>query len=1323
MSGNNIDNIKQEVNKVVHHSMQVSGGEFIRFIFYSSIFCVIILNQVGIDDTYQISQGISAGVYGIDSWEDMENLDDLKLWITNDMVPLLYEEESSTRDTSDTDSTSEVGYLRINWFNRAITPVRLVQKRMKLIDNPSERFREFHPYVWAESRIDIYQKDAPGEDKESYGVGMIYEYADDIGVKQSGGFQILLQAKTAEEASKFLNFTFEGSNWIDRQTATLFIDVASYNGHFDMTSYIVFAFTVNPSGLLEKFIDITSFRVEQYRTSMDAFRALLEGIYAILTMLYTAIAIIRLKVDYLATRTDFIEKYGALNKSQEFKAFLQGIKLHISNFWNVLDITSLVMSYMGIILWVSFVTNPIYIDESFTNDSETLNTLLEVKQSYLSYTRISSLNLLLIFFRLLKYMGKFERVYLLFQTLKAAKNDILYFFVLLMGIFMAFVIFAHVAFGEIVIQFSTLQNSISYCLLILFGDNNVVMQLLGADSLKTVIFFFSYTFLINFVLINMFIAIISNAYSDNLVELENRKKQEALTRSAPTLHGVFRMRNKLKYLYAKLRSLCSKKLKIAIKYKQETIRLHETESEPVTRIKDFNLNYDDYVHNRESIDSNVMTDNERYIRFKESAHLLSKQIWSILLFLAYLMVTTAVLLSQLDITTKSNLTSSVTTRIYDSSFNEGSNLEDINTFDDLNDWITQAFPTIISFNRYGQVTVQSNFLIGQFLEPSDPTCLDSGAVRITIRRVKTTDNPSNIFSQVEPNIREKIFGPTDYRTSEEDTGDLAISANCTIKYSEDGGLWNRGGYKIYLSSQASSFVEQFEELSKLKIFDNSLNTIVVDFVVFNPDLNYFIYSAISCWFLSGGKIETGVSVMPSKISEYYSDKDKARALFEALYILLLFLHIYITFRTIYSRYNNYNNWFSRFRELLTPSQRRKRELSKPEWLRRISMIIDLYIILDIISYFFAFICLGLWFSIVHSSENFELPLPTEDTDYLDYFAAKSYTSLLYEVYSAIYILIIYFRILQYTRISRSLTFLQDIISHASVNIIYFLIMILTLLMGYVFMGYLALGTTSKNFSTVEEAFITCFSMFIGTFDFEDIILADNILGPIFFFSFMILFLFVLFNIFIAILEHAYENVKKITQTMGEKRPGLIESLASVFFNLKKLFERNSKHKKDNKEYTPDLARFVFQRIETGLVPEEDPEIWGVKQSDMILMERSKRRETYESLHKLFRIRKQKELDGNIFIQIKPEAIDDEMKARLNYWNYLRIGLQEITKHEKQIIRASQRQQVEITKRREELDNRRMAQEDIILKTYSLEHRLNKLREESQRILSMMNEEK
>ena len=141
------------------------------------------------------------------------------------------------------------------------------------------------------------------------------------------------------------------------------------------------------------------------------------------------------------------------------------------------------------------------------------------------------------------------------------------------------------------------------------------------------------------------------------------------------------------------------------------------------------------------------------------------------------------------------------------------------------------------------------------------------------------------------------------------------------------------------------------------------------------------------------------------------------------------------------------------------------------------------------------------------------------------------------------------------------------------------------------------------------------------------------------------------------------------------------------------------------------------------MPEEDPEIWGVKQSDMILMERSKRRETYESLHKLFRIRKQKELDGNIFIQIKPEAIDDEMKARLNYWNYLRIGLQEITKHEKQIIRASQRQQVEITNRREELDNRRMAQEDIILKTYSLEHRLNKLREESQRILSMMNEEK
>ena len=158
------------------------------------------------------------------------------------------------------------------------------------------------------------------------------------------------------------------------------------------------------------------------------------------------------------------------------------------------------------------------------------------------------------------------------------------------------------------------------------------------------------------------------------------------------------------------------------------------------------------------------------------------------------------------------------------------------------------------------------------------------------------------------------------------------------------------------------------------------------------------------------------------------------------------------------------------------------------------------------------------------------------------------------------------------------------------------------------------------------------------------------------------------------------------------------------------------------EHTADHARFVFQRLETGLVPEENPEIWGHNLSDNILMERSKRREFYESLHKLFRIRKQNELDGSIFIQIKPEAIEDEMKARLNYWNYLRIGLQEITKHEKQIIRASQRQQDQIKIRREELDNRRMAQEDKILKTYSLERRLNKLREESQRILNTINEQ-
>jgi len=61
------------------------------------------------------------------------------------------------------------------------------------------------------------------------------------------------------------------------------------------------------------------------------------------------------------------------------------------------------------------------------------------------------------------------------------------------------------------------------------------------------------------------------------------------------------------------------------------------------------------------------------------------------------------------------------------------------------------------------------------------------------------------------------------------------------------------------------------------------------------------------------------------------------------------------------------------------------------------------------------------------------------------------------------------------------------------------------------------------------------------------------------------------------------------------------------------------------------------------------------------MERTKRREIFAELESYFRIRKQKEYEASSYMQIPEEALEAEKKARLNYWNYLRVGYQHFHK--------------------------------------------------------------
>lgn len=117
------------------------------------------------------------------------------------------------------------------------------------------------------------------------------------------------------------------------------------------------------------------------------------------------------------------------------------------------------------------------------------------------------------------------------------------------------------------------------------------------------------------------------------------------------------------------------------------------------------------------------------------------------------------------------------------------------------------------------------------------------------------------------------------------------------------------------------------------------------------------------------------------------------------------------------------------------------------------------------------------------------------------------------------------RTMRYLAMNKQTAFLGDTIELAMNDLIYYLILLGTIIFGFFSMTHIAFGKTLEGFSTYGLSAMHVIQMFFGTFDYKEMASTDKILAPIFFIFYMFLVLFIFLNIFISILTRAYEEVK------------------------------------------------------------------------------------------------------------------------------------------------------------------------------------------------------
>jgi hypothetical protein len=440
---------------------------------------------------------------------------------------------------------------------------------------------------------------------------------------------------------------------------------------------------------------------------------------------------------------------------------------------------------------------------------------------------------------------------------------------------------------------------------------------------------------------------------------------------------------------------------------------------------------------------------------------------------------------------------------------------------------------------------------------------------------------------------------------------------------------------------------------------------VYDFILYNGNVNNLIYTAIIFEFNSGGRIMTSLYIWPLELQMYTTPAQVARAVFECVYIILLLYHIVETCIALKQQSDNYTIWQRQLYEVLTDEQKRKRWNMEPEWMRRFFAIVDVYLFIDLLSYIFALMSIAAWSAYLDFTGRGPV-LPEVNSDYFDAMDTLAKALKYYLDLSSVCLLLMFFRLLKYMQMSKSLSFLQNTIGAAVVDLYYYIIMLVSLLFGFVFLAYIAFGPHSANFSTISKSLITCFEMLIGEFDYAEMHNANPELAPFFFVLYLVLFVFIILNIFIAILKRSYSIVKQ----SNEERTSPVK----FFTVLIELCFRRMRSQPDDRDYENEeqqlvMPEEVFAKLDNGLDGEHDPESWALRFSEHILMERAKRYQAKHRLDILYKRRKTKEMQGKGSL-VNSSARRAEKQSRMEYWNYMRVGYLSLKAQEKLIKRET-----------------------------------------------------
>ena len=144
------------------------------------------------------------------------------------------------------------------------------------------------------------------------------------------------------------------------------------------------------------------------------------------------------------------------------------------------------------------------------------------------------------------------------------------------------------------------------------------------------------------------------------------------------------------------------------------------------------------------------------------------------------------------------------------------------------------------------------------------------------------------------------------------------------------------------------------------------------------------------------------------------------------------------------------------------------------------------------------------------------------------FVSFQYVVLLNEgvkISLALAVLLLNLKFLRLLRFNRKISVLSSSLKASARKLVSFMVMFLVIFLAYCFLVLLVFGAVLKDYRSIVRCMVSMMAMVLGNFEYYDLVEVHPIIGPAVFFSFMVIFQFVIMNMFIGILCDSFEEVR------------------------------------------------------------------------------------------------------------------------------------------------------------------------------------------------------